>query len=110
MRVRDRLTSLAVPWGSIIHPSVFFLKDTYPVFLRDVFYSSQNNTKNLQAFRRSKLLQRDLDPWVSEYSMDHAKTSCRILVCGATGVGKSTLLNSVFGIPIVRSDFLIFLR
>ena len=32
------------------------------------------------------------------YHMDHA----RILVCGENGVGKSTLINRVFGITVVH--------
>ena len=30
--------------------------------------------------------------------------TCRILICGNTGVGKSTLLNRVFDIPMVISE------
>ncbi|KAG9527209.1 hypothetical protein KCU93_g5369, partial [Aureobasidium melanogenum] len=43
------------------------------------------------------------DPWVTLQTEALTQTSvkaCRILVCGRTGVGKSTLINRVFGVPM----------
>lgn len=44
------------------------------------------------------------DPWLTLQTETIPQTSvkaCRILVCGRTGVGKSTLINKVFGVPMV---------
>ncbi|CAD0113833.1 unnamed protein product [Aureobasidium uvarum] len=43
------------------------------------------------------------DPWLKLEMEGVPQTSvkaCRILVCGRTGVGKSTLINKVFGVPM----------
>jgi len=43
------------------------------------------------------------DPWMMALKTAPEATAkaCRILVCGRTGVGKSTLINKVFGVPLV---------
>lgn len=44
------------------------------------------------------------DPWLTlemEAAPQADVKACRILVCGRTGVGKSTLINKVFGVPMV---------
>ena len=43
------------------------------------------------------------DPWLTmlEAAPQGDVKACRILVCGRTGVGKSTLINKVFGVPMV---------
>lgn len=44
------------------------------------------------------------DPWLAlpmEDVQQNSVKACRILVCGRTGVGKSTLINKVFGVPMV---------
>jgi predicted GTPase len=54
---------------------------------------------------RTKELRVDYGFWdhaaADDFSSD-AIWPIRILVCGNTGVGKSTLINKVFGVPIVR--------
>ncbi|GKT58414.1 peptidoglycan binding domain protein [Colletotrichum tofieldiae] len=42
------------------------------------------------------------DPWVRDILPEHS--TCRILICGNTGVGKSTLLNKVFGFPMTQEN------
>lgn len=76
--------------------------DIYPRYLK-VNELPRELSLDLQRFRETKLLkEKQFDPWVSAYNLDHLP-KCRILVCGATGVGKSTLLNAVFGIELVSN-------
>ncbi|KAI8288773.1 hypothetical protein K4K60_010263 [Colletotrichum sp. SAR11_57] len=49
----------------------------------------------------SEKVEATFDPWRKDFLMS---TSCRILICGNTGVGKSTLLNRVFGIAMENSN------
>lgn len=42
--------------------------------------------------------------WEEKDSFDDAKPGAiRILVCGNTGVGKSTLINEIFRVELVRT-------
>ena len=44
-----------------------------------------------------------LPPWLEGMQLQaNGVKAFRILVCGKTGVGKSTLINKVFGVEIVR--------
>lgn len=46
------------------------------------------------------------DPWLTlgvEAVPEIDVKACRILVCGRTGVGKSTLINRVFGVSMVSA-------
>ncbi|KAI8237114.1 hypothetical protein K4K54_001060 [Colletotrichum sp. SAR 10_86] len=90
--------------GTVIHPSVYFLVDCYPTLgipkalgsLMDHLESFRSSLKYL-----SEKVEATFDPWRQDFLMS---TSCRILICGNTGVGKSTLLNRVFGIAMENSN------
>jgi predicted GTPase len=62
---------------------------------------------DLNKFRIAGLVREKLDPWLRERRLDSGSVDFdnlrdfRILVCGKAGVGKSTLINKVFGIPLV---------
>ncbi|KAF4878685.1 hypotheticall protein [Colletotrichum siamense] len=90
--------------GTVIHPSVYFLVDCYPTLgipkalgsLMDHLESFRSSLKYL-----SEKVEATFDPWRQDFLMS---TSCRILICGNTGVGKSTLLNRVFGIAMTQEN------
>ncbi|KAI8270678.1 hypothetical protein K4K58_008506 [Colletotrichum sp. SAR11_239] len=90
--------------GTVIHPSVYFLVDCYPTLgipkalgsLMDHLESFRSSLKYL-----SEKVEATFDPWRQDFLMS---TSCRILIRGNTGVGKSTLLNRVFGIAMENSN------
>jgi len=87
--------------GAFIHPSVYMLQDYYP-HLRlgqrlGCFEKQLQAQREQYGFRFTEAKQ----PWprqedVLHYALNHA----RILVCGENGIGKSTLINKVFGINI----------
>ncbi|KAL1615001.1 hypothetical protein SLS54_009342 [Diplodia seriata] len=90
------------PNGTIIHPSVYFIMETYPRLgiqkaLKDV-------QEHLQKFRTSCLISTGSEPWIKTREFEMKMPSCRILICGNAGVGKSTLLNRVFGIPMSEEN------
>ncbi|KAK1456487.1 hypothetical protein CMEL01_16391 [Colletotrichum melonis] len=90
------------PQGTTIHPSVYLLLDRYIGIGLDMqkfpFYD------NLEKWRY-KILGQDVDfPnqgfWNDAAIQDYKDFGpLRILVCGNTGVGKSSLINKVFGVP-----------
>ena len=62
---------------------------------------------DLNDFRIGCFVNEELDPWLRERSLNNGNIDFehlrdfRILVCGKAGVGKSTLINKVFGVPLV---------
>lgn len=97
-----------VPWGTIIHPSVYFVSDLYDrLGISDPLASYMDD---LIEFRKIKLKRRgnfSLDPWradVGDVGSFELKT-CRVLVCGRAGVGKSTLINKVFGTIVTQESY-----
>ncbi|KAF4345022.1 hypothetical protein FBEOM_896 [Fusarium beomiforme] len=91
----------AGPYGNMIHPSLFCILDRYPRY---------NDLKNFQLlkkpisdFQDSYLVAEadGLAPWLQGMQLEASGVKAfRILVCGKTGVGKSTLINKVFGVEM----------
>lgn len=104
------LTSLfypEVPCGTIIHPSVYFVSDVYDRLASSGGHDSYLD--GLNEFRQLKFLKHEvqgnvyMDPWrasLADLGGPELK-NCRVLVCGRAGVGKSTLINKVFGTVVV---------
>lgn len=96
-----------VPSGTIIHPSVYFVNDVYD---RLGFTGELNPyIDGLNNFRHSGFAKHEvqgnvyMDPWratLADLGGPELK-NCRVLVCGRAGVGKSTLINKVFGATVV---------
>lgn len=89
------------PQGTIIHPSVYFCLDEV-VSCASIF-SKMPARARIESWR-AKMLgteHRILNQgfWNDEESLEnpHLK-AVRILVCGNTGVGKSTIINRVFAV------------
>ena len=91
------------PVGTIIHPSVYMILDEY--------CHVQLDSKNLKYrqkidnWKPSFLPSREDAPWNTYDSIGIQEAGAvRILVCGNTGIGKSTLINGVFGAEVVGRD------
>jgi hypothetical protein len=106
------LSYLEAPCGTIIHPSVYFVCDVYD----RVGLAGDLNSyfEGLNDFRQScfhkHVVQGNayMDPWratLSDIGGPELK-NCRVLVCGRAGVGKSTLINKVFGTVVVSRSAL----
>ena len=94
------------PQGTIIHPSVYLLLDEH--------INVALETKELKLQRqiedwREKMLGSkngvvNTGFWLDEDEDDDPDPGAiRVLVCGNTGVGKSTLINKTFGVDVVGS-------
>lgn len=89
-------------YGTIIHPSVFCLLDRYPRFYEQ--YQFKAMKKELADYRDRCLQDNEgaIPPWLEGLQLQASGVKAfRILVCGKTGVGKSTLINKVFGVEMV---------
>lgn len=93
------------PQGTIIHPSVYLLLDEY---LYAVLNNKDFPSLDFIESWRPKIMgvEHELpnqgfwnDRALFDIEQPHA---IRVLVCGNTGIGKSTLINRVFGVEIVR--------
>ena len=94
-----------VSYGMIIHPSVYFISDVY--LRHGIGKSLKGFEKDISAFREQEHPEMR-DPWtLLEASQRASVKACRILVCRRTGVGKSTLINRVFGVPLVSTPSMI---
>ncbi|RMY69848.1 hypothetical protein D0863_06191 [Hortaea werneckii] len=95
------------PQGTILHPSVYMLVDEHSSITLEM---------------REVKLQRYLEDWREKmlgskdgvvntgFWLDHDDDDApdpgplRVLVCGNTGVGKSTLINRTFGVDVTQSS------
>ncbi|KAI1180920.1 hypothetical protein F4777DRAFT_178821 [Nemania sp. FL0916] len=99
-----------IPCGSIIHPSVYFVSDVYD---RLAFTGELNPyIDGLNNFRTACFVKHEaegnvyMDPWrasLADLGGPELK-NCRVLVCGRAGVGKSTLINKVFGAVVTQES------
>lgn len=93
------------PYGTIIHPSVFCLLDRNPrLWEQSKLKPYKEDISNFQ-YVGLQDFGANLPPWLegSELSASGVK-AFRILVCGKTGVGKSTLINRVFGVQMTEES------
>ncbi|KAI0969771.1 hypothetical protein F4678DRAFT_438136 [Xylaria arbuscula] len=99
-----------IPCGTVIHPSVYFVSDVYD---RLGFTGELNQyIDGLNNFRLSAFVKHEvqgsayMDPWratLADLGGPELK-NCRVLVCGRAGVGKSTLINKVFGTTVTEES------
>ncbi|KAI1433516.1 hypothetical protein GGR50DRAFT_688257 [Xylaria sp. CBS 124048] len=99
-----------IPCGTIIHPSVYFITDVYD---RLGFTGELDPyIDGLNSFRQSGFVKHEvqnnayMDPWRAALADlgGPALKNCRVLVCGRAGVGKSTLINKVFGTVVTQES------
>ncbi|KAK2035957.1 hypothetical protein LZ31DRAFT_636809 [Colletotrichum somersetense] len=92
--------------GTIIHPSVYFLLDTYPTLgIKEALKDLEDDLKSFRSTHMTYVSDGEpmpSDPWIRDILPEHS--TCRILICGNTGVGKSTLLNKVFGFAMTQEN------
>ncbi|KAL8723618.1 MAG: hypothetical protein Q9181_007246 [Wetmoreana brouardii] len=87
--------------GTILHPSVYLIFDEYStVFLDSKALPFRNEIEEV----RDTMLTTD-GFWNEREIIDTEDGGAiRILVCGNTGVGKSTLINEVFGAELTKAS------
>lgn len=88
--------------GTVLHPSLFCILDRTPIMFEQARFKPY---KGQLADFEVNCMRTGTDgeaPWLegSELLGTNVK-AFRILVCGKTGVGKSTLINKVFGVEMV---------
>ncbi|KAG4257450.1 hypothetical protein FPRO03_04460 [Fusarium proliferatum] len=89
------------PYGNMIHPSLFCILDRYPRY--NDLKNFQPLKKPISDFQDSYFVATEdgLAPWLQGMQLEASGVKAfRILVCGKTGVGKSTLINKVFGVEM----------
>jgi hypothetical protein len=102
VRLLPELMKLLAPQGTIIHPSVYMLMDVYNNIGLDI---GAGSLRTSLAEWRHEMLGPDLGFWNNNTGTDLQEPGAiRILVCGNTGVGKSTLINKVFGVPVTNTS------
>ncbi|KAK4546616.1 hypothetical protein LTR36_001833 [Oleoguttula mirabilis] len=95
------------PQGTIIHPSVYLLLDENTgVSLETKELKLQ---RHIEDWRERMLGSRNgvvnTGFWLGADADDDAELGAiRVLVCGNTGVGKSTLINKTFGVDVTQSS------
>ena len=104
-RCISRLIGFVAPAGTIVHPSVYFLLHTRRQNASSA--SVLRLKRDLDLFKDSAFSGGQVFPWETEVPVPESKIDAfRILICGKTGVGKSTLVNKIFGVEDVVSKLL----
>ena len=91
--------------GTILHPSLLCILDTHPRYME--LGSFRSIQKNVADFQETcvDLGEASLPPWMENMELQASGVKAfRILVCGKTGVGKSTLINKVFGVEMTEES------
>ncbi|EME79104.1 uncharacterized protein MYCFIDRAFT_79773, partial [Pseudocercospora fijiensis CIRAD86] len=95
------------PQGTIVHPSVYLLLDEHINVALDT--KEAKLQKHLEEWREKMLGIKNghvnFGFWGEEESDASGELGAiRVLVCGNTGVGKSTLINKTFGVEVTTSS------
>ncbi|KAF2967283.1 hypothetical protein GQX73_g6346 [Xylaria multiplex] len=91
------------PCGNIIHPSMFATLDRNARYYDQGVFKTRK--RDLSAFLECIDDQGMPQPWLEGVALQETGVSAfRILVCGKTGVGKSTLINKVFGVEMTEES------
>ncbi|GAW25793.1 hypothetical protein SAMD00023353_1300730 [Rosellinia necatrix] len=91
------------PCGNIIHPSMFATLDRNSRYYDHGVFKSRK--RDLAAFLECIDDQGVPQPWLEGLALQETGVNAfRILVCGKTGVGKSTLINRVFGVEMTEES------
>ncbi|GAP87641.1 putative ras GTPase [Rosellinia necatrix] len=98
------------PSGTIVHPSVYFVSDVYDRlgFTGEIhqYGDGLNNFREVNFVKHEVRGSAYMDPWratLADLGGPELK-NCRVLVCGRAGVGKSTLINKVFGSIVTQES------
>ena len=92
------------PNGTIIHPSLYTILDRNPkMYDSGLFRLRKLELSDFQ--ERCMDDQGEMQPWLEGLHLQASGVKAfRILVCGKTGVGKSTLINKVFGVEMTEES------
>ncbi|KAI1145345.1 hypothetical protein F4825DRAFT_444147 [Nemania diffusa] len=91
------------PCGNVIHPSMFAVLDRNARYYDQGIFKTRK--RGLSAFLDCIDDQGKPPPWLEGLALQQSGvTAFRILVCGKTGVGKSTLINKVFGVEMTEES------
>ena len=89
--------------GTFIHPSVFICDENTPDVTN--FINNMANRYSLRDYGKTAFRDGTLGPWLPNPGQDIARRPCtpRVLVCGAMGAGKSTLVGTYTETPTVSN-------
>lgn len=92
------------PWGTVIHHSLYAILDRNPKLYDQGLFKLRK--VELADFEERCLdNQGQMQPWLDGLHLQASGVKAfRILVCGKTGVGKSTLINKVFGVEMTEES------